>query len=83
MPTYTDPNIDFDLEQELLVKALKEAEGQRAARLRGPSISIRLVGYDQPLQLENAGRVPAALLQPLVVGSNASSPIGAPLSPPP
>lgn len=39
MPTYTDPNLDFGLEQELLVKALKESEEQRAARLQGPRIS--------------------------------------------
>jgi hypothetical protein len=33
MPNYADPNLDFGLEQELLVKALKESEAQRAARL--------------------------------------------------
>ena len=34
MPNYQDPNTDFGLEQELLIKALKEAEGQRATRIK-------------------------------------------------
>jgi hypothetical protein len=39
MPTYTDPNLDFGLEQELLIKALKESEAQRAARIQGAGLS--------------------------------------------
>jgi len=39
MNNYADPNTDFGLEQELLVKALKEAEGQRAVRIQGGSLS--------------------------------------------
>jgi hypothetical protein len=38
MNNYADPNTDFGLEQELLVKALKEAEGQRAVRIQGGSL---------------------------------------------
>jgi hypothetical protein len=38
MNNYADPNTDFGLEQELLVKALKEAEGQRATRIQGGSL---------------------------------------------
>jgi hypothetical protein len=44
MPNYADPNIDFGLEQELLIKALKEAEGQRATRLPNDGTLVDLGG---------------------------------------
>lgn len=53
MPNYTDPNLDFGLEQELLVKALKESEAQRAARIQGGG--LKDIGSGQVAYMAGSG----------------------------
>jgi len=64
MPDYTDPNIDFGLEQELLIKALKESEAQRAARLT--SAPVTAAGRFQITPQSSAGGQIAAGLDRIV-----------------
>lgn len=64
MPDYTDPNIDFGLEQELLIKALKGSEAQRAARLT--SAPVTHAGRFQVTPESSAGGQLAAGLDRIV-----------------
>jgi len=64
MPNYADPNIDFGLEQELLIKALKESEAQRASRLR--SAPVTSAGRFQITPESSAGGQIAAGLDRIV-----------------
>jgi hypothetical protein len=64
MPNYADPNIDFGLEQELLIKALKESEAQRAARMT--SAPVTAAGRFQITPESSAGGQIAAGLDRIV-----------------
>jgi len=60
MPNYADPNLDFGLEQELLIKALKESEAQRAARIQGAGLSPQ-GRFDLTAETSPGGQIAAGL----------------------
>lgn len=64
MSIYDDPNLDFGLEQELLVKALKQAEGQQASRMK--SVGVTPAGRFQVTADTGPGGVAVAGLDRIV-----------------